>query len=408
MPLWGLVLMGIGGSILILVLLGWYFANQEYLQGCGTGCASWWWFPPLESDSMFAVVRNTVTAAAALGLGVTIVLSYRRQRVAEQTLTYTAETQRLAVQAQELAADRLDRESLDTLRTRYLEIATLLNSGGDLNRITALHALESLTLSWRQFGNDMEASAAVGLLLSTARLVPQDTAPGREFRQGTTRVLDRHFKADPGTAYGWGSLTVDATGCLSSKSISDWIVDGGNLTASAEAKRHLQVSGLTIRDGDVFLKSTGPASKSDDDTAHTLTVERMVIDKGMVRIASTDNRAQYIMVVSDSVFNGGTVVFSGVLSDKKRRNYLFKKCQFSGGIIKATSGVDVCFHFSGCVFEAAPSAIRWLASKGRTATFEDCTALSPEGQRIPITTLDELYAVFLPRKAKKIGSPNMR
>ncbi len=204
-------ILGFMFSLLVVVGLIWIAAAYE------TGDpVPWSAERRMTLDETFGVIRNGVTAAAALGVGVTLFFSYRRQQTAERTLSYTAKTQRLAVEAQKLAEDRLEGESLDTLRKRYLEIATLLNSGTEFNRITALHALESLIISWRQSEDDREAAACLGLLLSTMRLSRSGrTAYDQEFLQTAQRLLNQHMGHDVEGALSWSELTFDASYCIS-------------------------------------------------------------------------------------------------------------------------------------------------------------------------------------------------
>lgn len=392
LPLLLLVLSGLAASFAVIVLLAWYFSYQEYLHECANSCESWKLFPPLDQASMFAVIRNAVTAAAALGLGVTIVLSYRRQRVAEQTLIYTSETQRLAVDAQKLAAERLDRESLDTLRKRYLDIAVLLNSPGDLNRITALHALESLTTSWRQFNNDREASAAVNLLLSTARLCKEDNSQhAREFRQAVSRTLDRHLKDSPTTAYGWGGLTIDATGCLDPAGIHAWVIDGGNLTASPRGTGYINIDGFVMHGGTVSLASL---CGSQDRAPWGNTVKRLVMHGGHLRVAAWHDEDETSIVVSESTLKGGELSFLGSPENANQRTYSFVNTVFAGTVLTTSIGTPAEFEFTNCRFEAAPSVSSWLTMEERTATFHECTALNSEGKALPVSSLEELYLNF--------------
>lgn len=393
-PLPVLVALSFVGSVLVLVLLGWYFAEHEYRRQCGSVCPDWTFIPPLTSEAMFATVRNTVTAAAALGLGVTIILSYRRQRVAEQTLSFTAKTQRLAVKSQSLESDRAARESLDTLHSRYLEIATLLNAKGDLNRITALHALESLTISWRRYDDDREASAALGLLLSTARLANDGRSlQDEEFQYAISQILDRHLKLEAKDPEGWGSLSIDATDCLGIRGIRDWIVDGGTLIASPRQEAHVFVDGLTIRAGTVRLSSTVEPS-SDVKQGNIIRNLRMM--GGRLEVSATIEDGTAAGTIEKSKLSGGLISLSGYKADMKQRNYFFTDCEFKGTTIGATAGKPDSFDFSRCIFESDPSRSNWLQREERSLTFDRCSARDASGNIVQIENLYDLYKVFRP------------
>lgn len=392
-PLPGLVVLGLLASLAVIVLLGWYFAEQEYLRGCAPSCQSWAIFPPLNSEDMFAVIRNTVTAAAALGLGVTIVLSYRRQRVAEETLTYTAETQRLAVKAQTMESKRMDRETLDTLRKRYLDIATLLNTKGDLNRITALHALESLTISWRQFENNREASASLGLLLSTARLANGDfTTQGREFRKTITRTLDRHMTLDADDNEAWGCLTVDATSCIG-RTVERWIVDGGNVTASPRGQGPFTVNTLTIKNGTVRLEDNyQPTAES----AATSEIKKLILESGKLEVAMRHPSQPVGAIFSNCSLNGGKISLFGLSANDSAREYSFQECQFRGTRLWATDDRTVTFNFTDCTFEKNPLSKTLVNSDKFRAEFDNCFSEVRPGERNPVTSIEDL--VHLRRK----------
>jgi hypothetical protein len=392
-PLPVLVVLGLLASLVVLGGLAWYFSQQQHLQECADECASWKVFPPLEQDGMFAVVRNSVTAAAALGIGVTIVLSYRRQKVAEDTLKYTAQTQRLAVEAQNLATQRLDRESLDILRKRYLDIAELLNSPGSLNRITALHALESLAISWRQFKNDREASATVGLLLSTARLANEDkTDQGEEFRETVGRTLNRHFRIEVSNVDGWGSLAVDATGCIGRRGIRDWIIDSGNLTASPRNSKFITVDGLQIMSGTVHLRNTGPQTA--DSRVEGNRLRRLIINDGELTVSVRNRGHTDAVTIVDSTLIGGRISILSLDLEASPSVYNFKDCTFRGTTLRTSPQLPAEFVFERCTFHAAPSTWSWLATDTRTATFKDCFALLADKNLVPIANLTELYAHF--------------
>lgn len=401
MPLPALVGLGLFASLALLVLLAWYFAEQEYLRQCAPTCPAWIIFPPLSAEGMFAVIRNTVTAAAALGLGVTIVLSYRRQRVAEQTLTYTAETQRLAVKAQTMESKRMDRETLDTLRKRYLDIATLLNTKGDLNRITALHALESLTISWRQFENSREASASLGLLLSTSRLANSDMTPqGLEFRKTITRTLDRHMGLEADDNEAWGCLTVDATDCVGTL-IEGWIVDGGTVTASPRREGPFAVDTMTIRSGTIRLEdSYSPSSRSVAES----TIKKLVIAGGRLEVALKHMTHPISATFSNCSMYGGRIVFYGRTNNGAARDYHFRECEFIGAYMWATGDRAVSFHFEDCTFSRNPVGKTLLNSKNFRAEFINCFSEVRSGDRKPVTSLDDLIALKRRPRTVKVAT----
>jgi hypothetical protein len=94
---------GFLASLVVVGAMVWLFAAYE--------TASWWWpaqEPKLSQDKWFEIVRNAVTTGAALGVGVTLFFSYRRQQTAEETQRIGAEAQRTAAKAQEPLPQRLN------------------------------------------------------------------------------------------------------------------------------------------------------------------------------------------------------------------------------------------------------------------------------------------------------------
>lgn len=96
-------LLGFLFSLAVVVGLTWLFAAYE--------TANWFpWLhePRLSQDKFFEVIRNAVTMGAALGVGITLFYSYRRQRTTEGTQRITAEAQRTAAEAQKTASKALE------------------------------------------------------------------------------------------------------------------------------------------------------------------------------------------------------------------------------------------------------------------------------------------------------------
>lgn len=388
-PLPVLVALGLVASLLVLVLLGWYFAEQEYRRQCGTDCPSWTFIPPLNSQAMFATVRNTVTAAAALGLGVTIVLSYRRQRVAEETLTYTAETQRLAVKAQTLAEERLEREGLDTLRKRYLDIATLLNTKGNFNHITALHALESLVISWRQFENDREAAACLGLLLSTMRLSRSGTTLyDKEFLETAQRMLDKHMEDDEDSAHSWGELDFDASLCAGKSGISGWVVRGGEKSVSPQQAGPALLSFSNIYGGTLRLSDTNPDAVL---AKKPSLIRYLSVYSGSFRFTSRSKEPVVHFEVCR--FEGGLISLTST-REETEREVVFAHCTFDGGRFQAATSKPTKIRFEGSRFSAPPMSRTGLQSAKMTFIFNNCFAMDSERKRTEINSIDDLKAYF--------------
>ncbi len=371
-------------SVAVVLGLVWIAAAYE------TGAAVPWLAEErMTPDDTFGVIRNAVTAAAALGVGVTLFFSYRRQQTAERTLTYTAKTQRLAVEAQSLAAERLERESLDTLRKRYLEIATLLNSETDLNRITALHALESLIISWRQFKNDREASACLGLLLSTMRLSREsDTSYDKEFLQTAQRLLERHMQSDEKGALSWSGLNFDATQCISPGGLHGWEINGGEITASPLAAGSVGASFTDIRGGTLRLSDTEPDALP---APTSNTIHYVVVHAGRLSITCTGLEPKVSFVACK--FEGGVTSVHSTKPEFESQ-ITFISCKFNGGQLRISAAKPTTIRFRRCHFTRPPINRFWAKVRNRTMLFDNCTAVNSRGEKVAIESTEDLAAAF--------------
>ncbi|MDN4611934.1 hypothetical protein [Arthrobacter burdickii] len=377
---------GFAFSVLVVLGLVWVAAAYE------TGDAMPWTAERrMTPDETFGVIRNGVTAAAALGVGVTLFFSYRRQQTSERTLNYTAKTQRLAVEAQSLAEERLRIESLDTLRKRYLDIATLLNSATDFNRITALHALESLIISWRQAGDDREASACLGLLLSTMRLSRSEaSAAATEFLRTAQSIVERHMQIAAGQL-SWGELSFDATRCISKTGLRNWVIDGGDIVASPRNEGPVGASGVTLLAGSVRLSDYLPDSLENDSVN---TLERISVQGGRLNIVSTSENPVTAFVKCK--FTGGTVVVSSTRPGANRK-FSFESSEFSGGVIQISPTKPTSVLFLNCHFTAPPMGGFALKRRAdRKFSFVRCTAIDGEGNEVTVDSELDLFRIFFP------------
>lgn len=137
----------------------------------------------LSQDTLFDVGRNAVTLAAALGVGVTLFFSYRKQQTAEhgQELAITAqelamESQRIATKTLQLSLDKHDLEKVGDLRARYSRSAEQLGSDKSAVQLAGLHSLVSLADDWAALQKFDEQQVCISLLCSFIK----DSARGRD------------------------------------------------------------------------------------------------------------------------------------------------------------------------------------------------------------------------------------
>lgn len=182
-PLWLLALFGLLASVLTLVLLSAAFA---WLQ-LGTIFVKDLETRP-DQDLLFGILRNAVTAGAALGVGMTLVLSYRRQKTLEENQTTTANALLISSKAQETASDALelsnkqhqlevDRRTYDQikdLRERYAAAASQLGNDSATVRMAGVYVMATLADEWHRQDHDDQRQACIDVLCSYYRAEPKD------------------------------------------------------------------------------------------------------------------------------------------------------------------------------------------------------------------------------------------
>lgn len=182
-PLWLLALFGLLASVLTLVLLTAAFA---WLQ-LGTIFVNDLETRP-DQDLLFGILRNAVTAGAALGVGMTLVLSYRRQKTLEQNQTTTSKALLVSSKAQETASEALelsnkqhqlevDRRTYDQikdLRERYAAAASQLGNDSATVRMAGVYVMANLADEWHRQDHDDQRQACIDVLCSYYRAEPKD------------------------------------------------------------------------------------------------------------------------------------------------------------------------------------------------------------------------------------------
>ncbi|MEI2279583.1 hypothetical protein OHC50_19170 [Paenarthrobacter ilicis] len=171
--LWGFL-----ASLVIVGCLFWGFMAYEVAELWPFNSAT-----RLSQDKLFEVLRNAVTTAAALGVGITLFFSYRRQQTAERSQELAVEAQLTAANAQQVAADalqlstqqheldqnrRLDALAAD-LRARYSKAAEQLASEQLAIKIAGIYSLAALADDWAEHGDLDQRQICIDLLCSPFR-----------------------------------------------------------------------------------------------------------------------------------------------------------------------------------------------------------------------------------------------
>lgn len=151
-PLGPLIVIAIVFTFLVLGALGTFFVWLQFGQ----------LRVELSQSQVFGVVRNTVTAGAALGLGATLALTYRKQKTTER--------------AQETAAGNLEVTQIslgdtkeENLRSRYVTAVDLLSKESITSALAGVSSLIELADDWGKAGNPAAVSSIIRLLSLEAR-----------------------------------------------------------------------------------------------------------------------------------------------------------------------------------------------------------------------------------------------
>lgn len=215
-----LFLLGFIASSVALLGLFWFFAAYETREALPLAPH----VPRLSQNQLFDIIRNTVTAAAALGVGITLFFSYRRQQTAEETQRIGAEAQRTAAKAQETAASALElsnkQHSLDQqrrhdaitsgLRDRYSKAAEQLGSGHMAVRLAGVYSLAALADDWAENGNEDERQVCIDLLCAYFRSHSDETAATRkELVDATVQVVQGRITNPADQRKNWCSTRIN-------------------------------------------------------------------------------------------------------------------------------------------------------------------------------------------------------
>lgn len=331
-------------SLAVMVCLAWLFAAYE--------TANWFpWLhePRLTQDKLFEIIRNAVTMGAALGVGITLFFSYRRQRTTEATQRITAEAQRTAAEAQKTAAaalelsnkqHELERERrqdavVSELRSRYSVAAEQLSAEAATVRIAGVFALATLADDWDRQQSPADRQTCIDLLLETYRALEAGGASGAVTSAIWRSVMDR-FRIHNSSGRRWAGSYVNFSGTRPDSMLIALRVDGSiDFSRTRSERGPFVVQGVVLAQSGV-LNFNGASHAG-------LEFRSCVFESG--RLDLTDLHIEQRIVFQQCSFNGTYVV----LDDAAR-------------------GKNV--EFIGCSFTAFPNPIRDLTM--RKLKFVNC------------------------------------
>lgn len=335
-------------------------------------------------------MRNAVTAGAALGVGVTLFFSYRRQQVAEQTQRVAADAQVTAANAQQTAAAALElsnkQHALDqerrkdsisrNLRERYAQVAEHLGSEREAVRLAGVYSLAALGDDWFDAVYPHEQQVCVDLLAAFVRSTGglEDEHDRQELQSAILQtILRRLIPPKEGSSRFWGSCSIRLDGLSEFPWLSNVLITD---------KGSLSVDGTKVSRWGYMrkLRLSGRLELINVEIAGRLSISDCVITRsGTLRLRGSspgedDPRARRSVVIENLHLEGGKLLVhtSGV-------PVFFRNCKFKAGSLSVRVGTAVDISFRGCEFEGdvlqAPASIEPL--EARLLSIDAKTSFAP-------------------------------
>jgi hypothetical protein len=387
----GLPYVFILGFIFSLVVVGgliWLAAAYEV-----RAWAFWNVEPRMAPDRFFGVIRNGVTAAAALGVGVTLFFSYRRQQTSERTLRISADAQRTAAEAQKTgievqktaaAAQEVANQNLElsqrkhnlevaaALRDRYARISEQLASEKTAVRLAGLHALGAL--ADERFDRDelSEQQICIDLFCSVLRTEQADKEEGANqfsnspFLEAGWQILTERMGGAASTRQSWSSRRLDLQRAVI-PDIDGWEVTGGQVNLKAANASPFIFSYLQLISGSVDIDNLQRPTEN-----AVFGIFELTASGGVLSMTGIDSAINGITFVN-SKFEGTHMI---VMDDVRDLLIHFKDCTFSDGKIRmifrpGEKGKIITLNFEGCIFKKAIFEVGSPDSKSTIETVFD-------------------------------------
>lgn len=374
--IWGFL-----ASLGVIAGLAWLFAAYE--------TANWWpWSaePKLSQDKLFEIVRNAVTSAAALGVGVTLFFSYRRQQTAEETQRIGAEAQRTAAKAQETAAEALQlstkQHALDQerrkdavtaeLRTRYAQTAEQLASSHLPVRLAGIYSLAALADDWAGNGNEVERQVCIDLLGAYFRSsqTGQDAGVRQELVAATFDVVLSRLRPEGPELRSWSQskIVLSDPGNLPSLAGGLLVKSGGSFTIRGARLRTPYIQKVEINGGQLAIDDLILTNRG------RFFLEDTTLLSGRLSVATRPERNEHSerpeFFVRNLTLDGATLSLN-----VPGTSIFFTNCTFkAGSFLLITEGVYFkhC-RFEGNVFEEFDVVEPGMTVMAKGMRVEDCT-----------------------------------
>lgn len=370
-----LVTLGVSSSVLVVGGLFLLFAAYE---------AEAWLFwtaeERLDPDTLFGVGRNAVTLAAALGVGVTLFFSYRKQQTAEgaqalavQAQNMALESQRLATETLQLSLDKHELERVSELRNRYARSAEQLANEKHAIQLAGIHSLASLADDWISMGNEDDQQVCIALLASYISGGKYDSDnPDQTPENVAVEVMSSRLQRDLLHSHkSWSSKIIRLNGAPM-MGWTDVTITGGKHTFMgchwlSIAPRSFTLEGGKLRIYGNLSHRTYPASIMGRFTGGSA---------GLTVAANSPNVTRFFK----SKFDGSAVTLRA-LSDSSV-SVVFSECEFiSGRVTISRPDKFMRITFNSCRF-VSHEMLRFAGSfDPANIALEDCTFRDTAGER---------------------------
>lgn len=359
MGLGWVVLWGFVTSCAALFLAIWYFAAQATVTS-----DAWQWIPPLDQQEMFEVVRNGITAVAALGVGVTLFLSYRRQHVAERALELSAEAQTqasktldLSSRTYELTRQQHAAEYENQLRTRYSAAAQQIGDSNASLAIAGCISMATIADEWDRLKRFADRDDCIRMLVAALPEGSWDDS-GNHLRRATIgAIFQERMVGTNGDRAGWTSADIDfGTTRAPFGKIVGWNISGAVKIQSAQlslTKSTAVIQKTTVKRGLLKVSMNSPEQDYLLFPMLTLIHADLFVDFPFLPAEEEPSR----VVFRDSSFKGSRLRFEEANSPCFPRTIVFERCTFNGRAIKVPrSSSAYRFVFTKCTFTDNPFA----------------------------------------------------
>ncbi len=352
-------------SLVAICGLIWLFAAYE-----AGNVWPWSYEPRISQDKWFEIIRNAVTMAAALGVGITLFFGYRRQQTAELNQRVSVEAQLTAARAQQTTAAALElsnrQHALDQgrrqdavtaeLRTRYAQTAEQLGSSHLPVRLAGVYSMAALADDWAELGHEDERQVCIDLLCAYFRSAQpgEDAAVRRELADATLQVIMERLRTAAPQRKSWGGSRIQLQGAdqlpgLRKVSlnrggqllIADAVVEDFVLWRGIELNNaRLVVTGLRSRSpltivdahlmGSRAMFSLSVQKSEAENRAVAIRFRNLTLDSGQLRIYAPGSRVTFV----GCTFNEGALIIN-TMADRAsvgRDSVTFNDCNFAADV----------------------------------------------------------------------------